>query len=232
MKLRIGVDEDEVTTRPANPRSLRIGVDMDGVIADFDAAWTRAYQEDFGGERIKSEDIKHWFGAVEVTHFETSDDWWAWLMLTRPHLFRTLEPYQGALRCMRRLAQQGHELVVISAKHHPTNRWDAFAWLAEHQFPTREVHFTGHDESKAAVPACDVYIDDGPHNVAELVAAHPYALVVQWCQPWSAETVPGAVGIDATSDARWRVFERRVNAHAQALAWLEETVPVVRGEAA
>ena len=38
---------------------MRIGVDLDGVVADFTQGWTSQYKKDFGKE-IQEKDITEW----------------------------------------------------------------------------------------------------------------------------------------------------------------------------
>jgi hypothetical protein len=56
--------------------------------------------------------------------------------------------------------------------------------------PAREVHFVW---QKSNVP-CDVYLEDAPHHLEELVTARPEALVCRMVQPWNDE-VPGTVAV-------------------------------------
>ena len=47
---------------------MRIGVDLDGVVADFTQGWTSKYKLDFDKE-IKEEDITDWGLSKPLTHF-------------------------------------------------------------------------------------------------------------------------------------------------------------------
>ncbi len=56
---------------------MRIGVDLDGVVADFTHGWTSQYKKDFGKE-ILEKDITEWGLSKPLTHFEEEIDFWNW----------------------------------------------------------------------------------------------------------------------------------------------------------
>ena len=56
---------------------MRIGVDLDGVVADFTQGWTSQYKKDFGKE-IQEKDITEWGLSQPLTHFEEEIDFWNW----------------------------------------------------------------------------------------------------------------------------------------------------------
>ena len=64
---------------------MRIGVDLDGVVADFTKGWTTQYALDFGKE-ILEEEITDWGLSKPLTHFEKDLDFWNWacLLYTSP----------------------------------------------------------------------------------------------------------------------------------------------------
>ncbi|MDP8959299.1 MAG: hypothetical protein M3N51_08925 [Actinomycetota bacterium] len=160
--------------------SLRLGIDLDGVVADFNSGWIRRYNQDFGAE-LRSDAVQVWDGLHELTHFPDMKQFWAW---AQGHgggsIFRRLEPYEGALEALRRLDREGHEVVILSSKP----RWavhDTFAWIADQRLPTCEVHLT---EAKWRVP-CDVYLEDAPHQLAKIHDSRPEALTCRYVRPWN-----------------------------------------------
>ena len=165
---------------------LRLGIELDGVVADFNRGWTAAYNRHFGAQ-LSASMVCSWDSPLELTHFVDMDAFWAWARDHGSHsVFRHLEPYPGALDTLRALDDEGHHLVVISAKP----GWavpDTLAWIAEHALPTRELHFT---EDKHEV-VCDVYLDDAPGQLTRLAQIHAdRAVVCRFVRPWNAP-VPG-----------------------------------------
>lgn len=170
----------------SRPR-LRLGIDLDGVCADFNAGWTRRYNAAFGTDVVHT-DVVAWDGVVGLTHFEDMDEFWSWARADRPSFFRDLPLVPGARETLRELARR-HRIVIITAKP----RWavpDTLGWLAEHELPVDEVHFTF---DKPSVPA-DVYLDDAPTFLNELVERRADATVCRFVRPWNGP-VDGATDV-------------------------------------
>jgi 5'(3')-deoxyribonucleotidase len=166
---------------------LRLGIDLDGVVADFNGGWMARYNLEFGTV-LTAADVHTWEGLHELTHFETMDEFWTWAQLGATSFFRDLPVFQGAIETMVDLARE-HRIVIISSKFD----WsipDTLEWMGQHRIPAREIHFVW---DKTSVP-CDVYLEDAPHNIDALVSGHPGALVCRMVRPWNT-AVAGAVDI-------------------------------------
>jgi 5'(3')-deoxyribonucleotidase len=178
---------------------MRLGIDLDGVVADFNSGWISRYNQEFAAD-VAFDAVVAWDAIPSLTHFRHMGEFWAWARDHDGHsLFRHLETYPGALETLRRLSRR-NDIVVVTTKP----GWaihDTFAWLAEHRVPTREVHITG---TKSQV-ACDVYLDDAPHVLWELVQHRPKAMVCRFVRPWN-ERVPGAIDV-----AGWDEFAELVD---------------------
>ncbi|MFO7292925.1 MAG: hypothetical protein FWJ92_06415 [Actinomycetes bacterium] len=180
---------------------MRLGIDLDGVVADFNSGWISRYNREFGTE-IPFDAVRSWDAIPSLTHFRDMGEFWRW---ARDHdgrsMFRHLEPYPGAIEALWRLARRGHHIVVLTTKP----RWaihDTFEWIAEHRLPTREVHIL---DRKWEVD-CDVYLEDAPHNLERLVRYRPDRIVARYVRPWN-HPVEGAVDVES-----WDDFERLVDA--------------------
>ena len=74
---------------------MRIGVDLDGVVANFTKGWTEHYKIEFGKEILES-DIISWGLSKPLTHFETELDFWEWAKeINGSSIFRNLETYEN-----------------------------------------------------------------------------------------------------------------------------------------
>jgi len=168
---------------------LRLGIDLDGVVADFNRGWIDLYNRDHGTD-LHPDDVVIWDAPTELTHFEHMGEFWEWARDAADgrSIFRFLEPYPGAVEALRRLAAR-HDIVILTTKPDFAVH-DTYEWIAEHGLPTREVHIL---DDKAQV-ACDVYLDDAVHNLERLVAARPEARVYRYVRPWN-RPVPGTIPV-------------------------------------
>lgn len=178
---------------------MRLGIDLDGVVADFNAGWMSRYNTE-NGTNLTTDLVDHWDAMVDLTTFPSDKEFWEWARNEdSPGLFRHLPLFPEALPALNRLALD-HEIVIITTKP----RWathETYAWLADNKIPTKEVHIT---RRKWKVD-CDIYLDDGPHNLERLVVEKPDRITCRFVRPWNA-TVEGAVDVDS-----WDSFEALVN---------------------
>lgn len=169
---------------------MRLGIDLDGVVTDFNAGWMRLHAQEFGSD-LRPEMVDSWDCLHRLAGFDDMREFWRWAS-PKPHrrsIFRTLEPYPGAIEALGALSRSGHRIVIITNKPHWA-RTDTFEWLAEHDLATTEVHLSNR---KSAVD-CDAYVDDAPHVLHELVEQRPDAIVCRYVRPWN-RPVDGAVDV-------------------------------------
>ena len=179
---------------------MRLGIDLDGVVANFVRGWMLRYNMDFG-TNLSEEQVDRWDAALDLTHFTDLADFWRWAGASGhgPTVFRNLEPYPDAQKALDHLAAC-HDIVILSMKPD----WaaaDTFAWIAEHRIPTREVHLL---RDKWLVP-CDIYLDDSPIALPDLLNKQPQAIVCRYVRPWN-EPLEGAVDIH-----NWQEFASLVD---------------------
>ena len=175
---------------------MRLGIDLDGVVADFNSGWINRYNSEFDSD-VAFDAVRAWNAIPSLTHFRHMGEFWKWARDHDGHsLFRHLEPYEDAVETLWDLTRRHHEIVILTTKPH----WaihDTFAWLSEHRIPTREVHILDHKWSVD----CDVYLEDAPHNLRKMVEHLPDRTVCRFVRPWNTE-VPGAVDVHGWSEFR------------------------------
>lgn len=186
---------------------LRLGIDLDGVVADFNRGWTVAYNRSFGAQ-LSADMVRTWDSPLSLTHFHDMDAFWSWARgQGRNGVFRELDPYPGAVEALHELHGEGHDLVIVSAKPD----WavpGTLEWLAEHRIPTREIHFTEHKHRVS----CDVYLDDAPGQLAEIARERASdAIVCRFVRPWN-DPVEGALDVHD-----WPQFQHTVRRASEVL---------------
>ncbi len=184
-----------------SPERLRLGIDLDGVVADFNGGWIARYNRDFGTQ-LHPDQVIGWDQMHSLTAFDSMAEFWEWARGDGQSVFRELPPLPGAIETLRELARE-HRIVIVTARFD----WaigDTLAWLAAHDVLAREVHFLA---SKQDV-SCDIYLDDAPYQLEALRRARPGATV---CRRVAAYNLPVAGVTDVRS---WSEFQDVVAAVA------------------
>lgn len=175
---------------------MRLGIDLDGVVANFTKGWMDFYNRDFGTS-LEVGDSRRWNDLVDLTHFENIGEFWRWSSDLDSHsIFWHLETFPGAVPAIRSLVDDGHSIVVVTTKPGFAVQ-DTHEWLERHRIPAAEVHIL---EDKWLVD-CDVYLDDGPHILPGLVKHRPGSTVCRYVRPWN-DPVPGAIDVTSFDDFR------------------------------
>ncbi len=165
-----------------NRERLRLGIDLDGVVADFNAGWITRYNRDFDAE-LTVDEIVEWDAPTHLTHFPDMGEFWSWARTCGEgrSIFRPLDPYPGAVESLMTLQKAGHKIVILTTKPHFAVH-DTYEWLAQHEIPTTEVHIL---DDKTTVE-CDVYLDDADHNLEALSTRRSHASVCRFVRPWNS----------------------------------------------
>ena len=176
---------------------MRLGIDLDGVVADFNEGWVVRYNRDFDAS-VTVDEIVEWNAPVGLTHFRDMAEFWRWARTCGEgkSIFRPLHPYPGAIDALHEFAADGHQVVILTTKPDFAIH-DTYEWLAEHRIPTTEVHIL---EDKSVVD-CDLYVDDADHNLRSFLASHPDSTVCRFVRPWN-QPLPGAVDVTGWGDVR------------------------------
>jgi len=182
---------------------MRLGIDLDGVVADFNAGWMKIHAAEFGST-LRPEDVTTWNNLHTVAGFDDMRSFWSWASPKdhRRSIFRHLDTYPDSVETLDVLRRSGHQIVIVTTKPQWAHT-DTLHWLADNGIPTAEVHMT---DDKHEVD-CDVYLDDAPHVLDDLVAARPHALVCRFVRPWNDPT-PGTVDVNGWDDFHRAVTQR------------------------
>jgi len=182
-------------------KKLRLGIDLDGVVADFNQGWVDCYNRDFN-TTLHPDDIVEWDAPLFLTDFDHMGKFWDWARDcgNGDSLFRVLPTYPGAVETLHRLAEEHHIIIVTTKPDFAID--DTYAWLDQHNVPTAEVHIV---DDKTTVNI-DLLLDDADHNLQAVTTHRPDVRVCRYIRPWNSPT-PGAHDIET-----WAEFETYVNA--------------------
>jgi hypothetical protein len=165
----------------------RAGVDIDGVLYDWDAR-CRELIGCFWGVEIPERSTSYY--AVrdllrERIGRSTGDLAWSWLFTAPARsagLWLDGPEVPGAVEGLRRLWST-HEIAIIT-KRPRLAAPDTFRWFADRRLAPDSLTILDPAEprSKAEVP-CDWYVDDDPRNIEDLVGQGRRAFLFD--QPWN-----------------------------------------------
>jgi len=174
---------------------MRIGVDIDGVMYKWIKTAHYMLREVMPNSPYKGKnDLLHG-DESQVTHFDWTREvvgevYWEWLFTegVRLGLFRYGHLYPGTIVAMRELAKLG-EIIIIT--HRPKNAVnDTLAWLAYLDLPIAGVHILTDGEPKSSVhPQCELYIDDKPENVRDLMMHTGATAIAMPDRPWNKQPI-------------------------------------------
>ena len=175
---------------------MRLGIDLDGVVANFTKGWMTFYNRDFGAD-LEVEDSRAWNDLVELTHFNNIGEFWDWASDVDGHsVFWHLETFPGSVEALHELSQDGHEIVIITTKPRFAIE-DTHSWLESNDIPRDEVHILG----KKWTIDCEIYLDDGPYVLPGLLKHRPDRTVCRYIRPWN-EAIPPAIDVRNFDDFR------------------------------
>lgn len=150
--------------------SLRIVVDIDGVLFDWDASARELLAHH---RNVSVPPFEHWdFVQDHVSH----EDWrFLWNEGIELGLFRNKAPYPNAQKGVERLQQLGHVAFVTSRPYSACR--DTFSWLSRY-FDARECHILNGSLKSSVLPQANVYIDDSPQVIGDLIENTDSPIVV------------------------------------------------------
>ncbi|MFZ4519239.1 MAG: 5' nucleotidase, NT5C type [Microthrixaceae bacterium] len=160
-----------------------LGVDLDGVCADYTAAFREVVARRTGtAAHVLTDDVSWDFAEWGLDRDAFLDLHRAGVMEDR--MFRDMPALPGVADALWRLSDAGVWIRIIT--HRLVLNWghevvvaDTVAWLDRHRIPYRDLCFLGR---KPEVQA-DAYVEDAPHNVEALRAGGN--VVVVFDQPYN-----------------------------------------------
>jgi 5'(3')-deoxyribonucleotidase len=152
-----------------NEETFVLGVDLDGVVADFYAA-LRPVAAEWRGVSVETLPLEVSYGLPEWKLDEVGGyEGLHRFAVTQRDLFRNLQPIHGAPAALRRISAAGIRIRIITHRlfikyFHREALNQTIEWLDHHGIPYWDLCFM---KDKGAVGA-DLYIEDSPENVMQL----------------------------------------------------------------
>lgn len=167
---------------------MKIGVDMDGVVADFVGAFSRLSAAMHAKPLPPATRWDWWDDALTPEEFDKS---WQWIR-QNPQFWETLHPTQDFILAGRQVILESHsqkdDVYFITSRHGHGVQYHTTEWLIRHGIPRPHVIMAPDAVAKARVAKAlglDVFVDDKPENVT---AVAPHVPVTRlFSQPWNQD---------------------------------------------
>lgn len=150
---------------------MKIGVDIDGVLADFTKSFNALVRAEFGIELPYPAPTWQWHREGGVTKQQDNQ---LWNIIKTTHFWATLVPMPGAIDAIARLDQlshDGHDVYFITSRPGKLAKFHTEWWLKAYgmNFPT--VLVTSDKGPVVKGLGLDIFIDDKPENNLEVLEA-------------------------------------------------------------
>ena len=197
------------TFEMASTSPMILGLDLDGVVADYTSALRASITAHRGvpEESITNEpagwDFPEWDLAEGefLEHHQRA--------VSKERMFRTMQPIKDASRNLWLLSDADIHIRVITRRlqfggGHAVAASDTVTWLDEHDIPYRDISFLGRSgyTDKSQVLA-DLYIDDSPADICRLREANKPVLI--WDHAYNRDL--GNPRVDNWDDAMLMIRE-------------------------
>jgi len=175
---------------------MKIGIDLDEVLAEFVSAFLQFHNEKYGTKLNKNHfhvyEFEKVLGGTEEDAADKAYEFFG------THHFKNIQPSEGAKKATEKLAKAGHELFVITSRQSEVVE-DTKNWL-EANFPQtfKEVYFTAnkYGRTKSDIQKIDVckkigvslLIEDGLEFALSCAAEGINVLLLD--RPWNQGELP------------------------------------------
>lgn len=177
---------------------LKIGLDLDGVFAQFNPAFATVLVATSGRQLIENPDapdaypVWNWMKHHGYTNAEVAAAWAA--VDANPLWWTTLKPYPHATVVLSSLARKVGDrqatIHYLTSRNSPTAHWQTTRWLiGQHgDWIAPQVCICANAESKglmAVALGLHVFLDDNADNILAVKRHSPGTICLLYDQPWN-----------------------------------------------
>lgn len=170
-------------------RKIRVGIDVDGVLADLLSPLMKIVSDLLGKtltvDHVETWDLEELFEKHDALHLVPE----LWARAREPSFCRKLDPLPGSIEGVRMIQEAGAEVFVVTSPLHDATTWtyDREVWLKEHFAIDRKHVVHTHDKSTFHG---HILVDDKPSNVLAWADAQPAReprTGFLWDQSWNKD---------------------------------------------
>jgi 5'(3')-deoxyribonucleotidase len=197
--------------------TFTIGLDLDGVVYQWSktARYMIRRRIEDRGETVPPELYQESQDWDWIRTHSPGQDWkWLWTEGTKAGAYRYGHVVSGAIEGVQELTKIGDVIVITARPRDAVN--DTLAWLGTFfdKSPLAGVVIQSDGQKKSeAVPGLNVMIDDGPHNIMDILE-NTKADAILFSQPWNQNWSPERTELRLFRAKGWRETVNRVRAQA------------------
>jgi len=165
--------------------ALHVGIDVDGIVADFNTAFMDLFVKLTGEDRFGTPrpDITCWNYSTEQFGYTKEQDRTVWQAIIRGDSFwRDLPPYKGTLEFLTTLSAMGVRVTFITSRVGQNVVGQTRDWLTANGYPYPEVIISSNKGDTCRRIGVTHYLDDKNENCTDVAGrgvstwmlAHPY----------------------------------------------------------
>lgn len=182
---------------------MRIGIDIDGCVRDIHAKLVQVYNREMK-EPYWCDPPEKW-GQYEVSpHFSIGKGIYDfWFRAHAEEIYTKSLPYPD-LSEIKKLASEGDKIIILTDQ--PNDKTEAYTleWINNYIPYAWEKHFT----SDKGQVRCDIYLDDAPHHIENIVRQGGLAIVRN--HKWNENVKAGRrVRVDSLTEFTSMIREMR-----------------------
>lgn len=165
-------------------KTMKIGIDIDGVLRDWAESLKRNYRKADPKSIIKH--IRDWDNYDVEPHFKGSIPVKDFFLNQKPEeIYLGAKPYRGATRFVERLKNNGHQVHLVSYQPTPLLEQLTTSWLVKQNITDVTVHYTP-DKHMVGL---DVMLDDSTDMLVKFTpdpsfSGIPVCIDRPWNQDW------------------------------------------------
>ena len=172
-------------------RPFVLGVDLDGVVADYDGAMRDHVAKFKGIDRASIPPTRTWSLAESGWPIDGEAEFLDLhrRAVTDKRMFATMDPIAGASDALRAISDAGVRIRIVTFRlvvnfHHQIAIADTASFLDMHKIPYRDLCFL---KDKSALADMDLLIDDSPSNIASVRTVNGDDAAMVFDQPYNQE---------------------------------------------
>lgn len=175
-------------------RAFVLGVDLDGVVADYDGAMRDHVSKFKKVERSSIPDTTEWSLVNSGWPIKDEPDFMELhrRAVTEKRMFATMDVIPGASEALRAISDAGVRIRIVTFRlvvnfAHQIAIADTATFLDQHKIPYRDLCFL---KDKNALSDLDLLIDDSPSNISAVRGQYGDDYAMVYNQPYN-QGIPG-----------------------------------------